>query len=312
MASTFYAPFPWDEISPYADGKRGVVAVPYIGKGAKRILNLAERSVLVTAFTPDAVKAGQVDPREILAFIRRGVKVHSYDSLHAKVYVFGRTAFVGSANLSQRSKRVAEACIKTSEPSVVAAARAFVLDLMGDPVTPEQAKSLFDLYPKDGERLFGIPQNRKAEKTRSPRGRLWVQPVSSADFDEAQSEAKQKGTLEAKKKSSGDVRLKLDMSVMSSKAKVGRGDWIVWRWAKGRGYEFECPAKIIHLERVGKRNEVIVFAEKPKYTKNIGSPKVRNELESASEAFIYPRTGVRLVRSSEVDLKFRRLWSFFR
>ena len=35
-----------------------------------------------------AVKSGQTNPSELIAFLRSGVEVHSAENLHAKVYVF--------------------------------------------------------------------------------------------------------------------------------------------------------------------------------------------------------------------------------
>ncbi|MEO0319139.1 MAG: hypothetical protein RL404_2816 [Pseudomonadota bacterium] len=59
------------------------------------------------------------------------MKVFSDEALHAKVYVFGRTAFVGLAKLSKHSQDLTEACIKTSDPEIVQETKKFVLDLTG-------------------------------------------------------------------------------------------------------------------------------------------------------------------------------------
>ena len=79
------------------------VAVAYFGNGASKLLPLRKGSRLVVDASEHAVKSGQTSPAELLKLHRKGVKVYSIENLHAKVFVFGRTAFVGSANVSQRS-----------------------------------------------------------------------------------------------------------------------------------------------------------------------------------------------------------------
>lgn len=312
MGTTFHAPYPWNDISPLANGRRAVVAVPYIGKGGARQLNIAKGSLLVTCFTPLAVKAGQVDPREIIAFIRRGVKVHSHAELHAKVYVIGRTAFVGSANLSSRSSRIPEACIKTSDPKIVASARTFVEDLAGNPVTLEEAKSWVDLYPKDGERFWGMPVAKRTASQKKPRSRLWISPVESTDYDDAESEAIRRGSEIAVKKIQDDKPMKLDHATANGSCKIEKGDWVCWRWKKGQSYAFECPAKVIYIEPVVGKKEKVIFVEKPKFMRDIISPRIKQKFGDSASAFIFSGASEKLVRSSELDLEFRRLWSYFR
>lgn len=98
-------------------------------------------------FDGAAVRAGLVDPREVLRFLKRGVEVWAVANLHAKVYVFGTTAFVGSANLSVTSeKSLVEAVCESDDERLVAECRRFVLGLRGDPVDIEFAESLIPLY----------------------------------------------------------------------------------------------------------------------------------------------------------------------
>jgi len=60
-------------------------------------------------------------------FYGEGVKIYSHPSLHAKMFVFGDVAFVGSANVSNNSKNVlTEVVLKTDVRSVVSDAENFV------------------------------------------------------------------------------------------------------------------------------------------------------------------------------------------
>src|SRR6266536_1963052 len=123
------------------------VAVPFLGRGAARLLALQEDDILVVRFEDAVIRAGLVDPREVLGYIERGVRVFSATNLHAKVFVFGRTAVVGSSNVSVASERLLiEAVVETTAPRVVAAAGAFVQSLAGDEITPKFARAKIPLY----------------------------------------------------------------------------------------------------------------------------------------------------------------------
>ena len=103
------------------------MAVPFIGRGASYRLPLRKGDLLVTRFNRTSVSSGHVDPKELVAYINRGVEVQSVDNLHAKVYVFGSTAVVASANLSSESEhRLIEAGCSIRNPRMVAACRSFV------------------------------------------------------------------------------------------------------------------------------------------------------------------------------------------
>lgn len=128
---------------------RSFVAVAYLGSGASRRLPLRKGSILVVDASTAAVKSGQTDPSEIEKFRRRGVRVFSFPNLHAKVFVIGSTAFVGSTNVSQNSEKVyVEAAIKTKVESLIDEARRFVQNLATDEIGPERLKSLKAIYKK--------------------------------------------------------------------------------------------------------------------------------------------------------------------
>lgn len=69
----------------------------------------------------------------MVKYVKAGVEVHSAANLHAKVFVLGRTAIVGSSNVSAASENsLVEAGIETTDPQVVAKCKRFVEDLRGD------------------------------------------------------------------------------------------------------------------------------------------------------------------------------------
>lgn len=106
------------------------LAVAYIGKSAPDLLALRRGDHLVADVSKESLQSSQTHPDAIQTFIQRGVIVHSRPNLHAKVYVFGRTAIVSSANVSEHSQgTLLEAGFKSTEKEAVAASRAFVADL---------------------------------------------------------------------------------------------------------------------------------------------------------------------------------------
>lgn len=123
------------------------VAVAYFGQGAARLLPLRPGSRLVVDASDGAVRAGQTCPAELLKLQSRGVRIYSAPCLHAKVYVFGRRAYVGSANASGRSANtLVEAVVEVQDRAAVAAARRFVLEQCGPELGPDHLKSLAKIY----------------------------------------------------------------------------------------------------------------------------------------------------------------------
>lgn len=141
------------------------VAVAYFGKGASKLLPLTEGSRLVVDASEAAVKGGQTYPPDLLTLVRKGVAVYSVSNLHAKVYVLGRSAFIGSANASRHSEaQLVEALIRTTEPETVRAARKFVEKHCLHQLTPTLLKKLEKLY-RPPRVPGGKPNKRNQVKT---------------------------------------------------------------------------------------------------------------------------------------------------
>lgn len=124
------------------------VAVAYFGQSAAKLLPLPARSRLVVDASEAAVKSGQTCPGELKTVSQKNaVRVYSVANLHAKVFVFGGIAFVGSANASWRSAdTLIEALLATTDRKAVAAARQFVRDLCLHELGPEELDRLQRMY----------------------------------------------------------------------------------------------------------------------------------------------------------------------
>jgi len=123
-------------------GKR-FVAVPYLGSGATERLHLRAGDLLVIDVSEGTIKSGQTDPREVIRYISHGVEVHSVQNLHAKVFIFGQTAIVGSTNISSSSEsQLVEAGIESTSRSIVESCVSFIKSLRGNFTGLEYAKRM--------------------------------------------------------------------------------------------------------------------------------------------------------------------------
>ena len=196
--------------------RRAWVAVPYLGPGAAKRLPLRAGDVIVTCCAESTARAGLVDPREIVAFINRGVEVHSVSNLHAKVYVFGRRAIVGSANVSATSEQyLIEAGCVLSSPKLVAECRDFVKRLRGEVVELEFARRLIPLWrpPK----VFGITfPSRKASRVARHADVVAV-ALQEEGYEEIDQAAADKARASAEQRLADRSRFRMDDFVWSGR-----------------------------------------------------------------------------------------------
>jgi hypothetical protein len=195
----------WQTITKLAcKSNSAKVAVAYFGQGASKLLPLKVGSVLVVDLSKQAVRSGQTCPQEIIRLLRKGVEVHSCSNLHAKVFVFGRRAIIGSANASRHSEQgLIEAVIETADAKTVASCKAFVDSLRGEHVDLDYARRL--------ARLYKPPKFGGGERTTTPRHPpFWAVPLEETRW-EAKDNAVFKDNKEvAEKKVKDQERFLLD------------------------------------------------------------------------------------------------------
>jgi phosphatidylserine/phosphatidylglycerophosphate/cardiolipin synthase-like enzyme len=83
--------------------------------------------VLVCDASNHAISSGQTDATVLRRAFERGVELNSLQDLHAKLVLFGKTAIIGSANLSESA--LAEEVLITTD-HVIHAAVASLIDEM--------------------------------------------------------------------------------------------------------------------------------------------------------------------------------------
>ncbi len=150
------------------------VAVAYIGSTADTWLPLRKGDVLVCDASQQAVRLGLTSVDQLRRWHTTGVRLFSRDGLHAKAGAIGRRAFIGSANVSQRSASDRdEATLLTSDSGVVTALRRYVQSLMNSPSLALDDAALQQLakLPVRQPRWPGAAQ---VEPAVPDTGRLWV------------------------------------------------------------------------------------------------------------------------------------------
>lgn len=240
------------------------VAVPYFSKRGNTLLPLRAGSRLVVNASEGAVKSGQTSPEALLAIHRKGVRIYSNPSLHAKVYVFGATAFIGSANASSSSESgLIEAVVRTSDGATVRAAREFVRRLCDVPLGPEALARLAKLYrePRGGAQGRRVPGARGSKR----QAKLWIAQVSEEETPPEAVAAEESGFDQARARRSRrtyeveDIRYRYDPPYRV-------GDTIVEVLAQSNGRVMVSPpGRVIHRRtwRGGRRKITFVYFERP-------------------------------------------------
>ena len=181
---------------------RAYVAVAFLGSGANRRLRLTRGDTLVVNAGEAAVKRGLTDPSELRKYYRKGVSVYSHDKLHAKVFVSGQTAAVGSANVSQNSEsHLSEAIVVTSDRNTVHDAKRFVQNSAYFEIGPEYLKNLEAIY---------VPPKGSIGGRRKPKGELiWAVQLVTKGWSSTAQSAADKGRPVATRKLSNSRTHKL-------------------------------------------------------------------------------------------------------
>jgi len=190
---------PWKRIPQVVRRSKGrtYAAVAYIGAGAARLLPLRKNDLLVVDASTGSVKSGRTDPKELLKFVRREVRVYSREGLHAKVVACENVAIVGSANASSNSEQVLnEAVVLTSSRAAIKSARDYVRSLCVYELGPKELAAL--------SRLFVPPRKPKGPARRGSGNKHRVQVVQLEDlneeFDAAKEATFQAGRVEARRR----------------------------------------------------------------------------------------------------------------
>jgi hypothetical protein len=274
MTTEFLGGEVWPQLTDVVRGSRlrCFVAVAYLGAGASRLLPLRKGSHLVVDASERAVASGQTCPSDLQKLMNRGVAIYSVPNLHAKVFVVGRAAYIGSTNVSARSaSQLIEAAIRTTEPSAVRAAREFVEDHCLHEMTPDVLKRLAKLYrpPKVTGGRTGKKQIRREVKETSQRPtlpRVLFAQLERERWTDRDASLHEEGLAVAKKRRQHSGSFELDSFRWAGKCPYKRGDVVVQVTNEDAGrFLVSPPANILHVgtRRFGARLVSFVYVEQP-------------------------------------------------
>jgi len=270
MSTEFVSHEIWPQLTKAvrACRQRCAVAVAYFGAGAGRLIPLPKGSRLVVDASERAVASGQTAPGELLKLVRRGVAVYSVPNLHAKVFVIGRAAYIGSINVSSRSAaQLVEAVVRTTEGSAIRAAQQFVHDQCLHELTPTVLKRLSKLY-----RPPSIPGGKRGKTravntaTRPTLPRLMLAQLQLEDWNERDQTLHDAGLAAARKRREHPRSFEFDSFRNLGKCRYQRGDVVIQVTDEGGGSVLVTPpANVLHVRsrRDGGRQVSFIYLEHP-------------------------------------------------
>jgi len=270
MSTEFITRDIWPQLTKAVSGsgQACAVAVAYFGKGASKLLPLAKGSRLVVDASERSVASGQTCPADLSKLVKRGVKVYSVPNLHAKVFVLGRAAYIGSANVSNRSaSQLVEAIIRTSDASATRAARKFVLDHCLHELTPTVLTRLAKLYRPPV--VPGGKRGKKAAKQNSNRPmlpRLLLAQLRLEDWSERDQVLHDTALVVAKKKRVHPRTFELDSFRLIGKCVYQCGDVVIQVTDEGGGSVLVTPpgnVRYVRTRKDGNRQVSFVYLEHP-------------------------------------------------
>lgn len=313
---TLHAHGVWSRLTALArSGKGASVAVPYFGSGASKLLPLKKGSTLVVRFDREAVRCGQVNPKEVIRLINDDVEVHACANLHAKVFVFGDTAIVGSANVSSSSANsLIEACVEVKGRRFAATCKRFIESLAGDKVGLEFAKTMVPLYRSpqfDGSRRV---KARKARRVLPRHSDLWLVSLVSSKWKDIDYEQEEAGWSQAEKALTNPRKSDIETFAWWGPGfleKVKRGERVLMSTKiDKRKVLVSPPGRLLDIRRyrVKSRKRAIVYVEVPRDKRRRDMNSFLKSLGPAAKALGNPRRTKR-IRNPELLYTLGRVFS---
>jgi len=268
MSTVFITQNVWPQLTNAVrdSRRRCVVAVAYCGAGASRLLPLPKNSRLVVDASDRAVTSGQTCPADLIKLVKRGATVYSVPNLHAKVFVLGRAAYIGSANVSTRSaSQLVEAVVRTTDPSVVRAARNFVQDHCLHELTPTVLKRLLKIY-----RPPIVPGGKRGKKVaketfrRPTLPRLLLAQLYLQVWTERDQAMHDAAWVVAKKRRVHPRSFELESFRHTGKCNYQRGDVVIQVTDEGGGRVLVTPpGNVLHVRarHDGKKQVSFIYLE---------------------------------------------------
>ncbi len=198
-------------------------------------LGLDEGDVLVVNAGRQAIASGQTVAPLLRRLFERGVKLYSYDRLHAKFAVFDRLVYTSSANLSRSSLDVLfEVGIATDDPGVRSQALATIEKLKGKAIAIDDS-FLLDIEMIAVKKSFPVQPTSARIMAPKRKSRTWLLGVRSVGEpgDETERKKISKDMLNIRRKI-GDKDVELGWCSFPKKYQVAQeaiaGDTAIFIW----------------------------------------------------------------------------------
>lgn len=272
----------WGSLKQFAKENHAVadVAVAYFGKGGSKLLPLPKGSRLVVDASEGAVKQGQTHPDDLLVMQNRGVRVFSMPNLHAKVYVFSKRAYIGSANVSQHSANtLIEALFRTTDPDAVRQAKQFVRDQCRYELPPGVLRQLQRVYhPPKWE--AGQPRTR-SQRQRAALPRVCLAQLVRQDWTEEDEREAEAGAAVAEKERIHEVGWAVERFRWTGTHPFRKGDMVLQVTTEPDGRVMVSPpGSLLHVHsyprKRGRGN--LLYVEVPEHQR-------RRPLEKLAKRF---------------------------
>lgn len=213
------------------------VAVPYLGSGAAKLLPLARGDVLVCALTEQNAKNGSVCPADLITLRRRGVSIYLQDDLHAKIFLFGGTAIVGSSNLSNSSRDILDdAALLTTNRTVTRQIRRWFAERTREPLTPEWLSHCIDIY-------------RPPQHPRPQTRRIWIIRIEERKLSDVEEVTLERGRTAALRRLDDAKRYSIESVAWSSRPSFQPGDLVIQLEGKGRNAIVRPHGRLVNVTR---------------------------------------------------------------
>jgi hypothetical protein len=314
MTTAFLSGDIWPQLRKAARGSRQrcAVAVAYFGKGASGWLPLPKGSRLVVDASERSVASGQTCPAELAKLVENAVTVYSVPNLHAKVFVLGSAAYIGSPNVSSRSaSQLVEAVIRTTERHTVRAARQFVEKYCLHELTPRVLKRLAKLYRPPlfpGGKRSKLSPSMRSERPSLPR--VLLAQLEREDYSERDQALHDAGMLVAKKRQDHPRSFELESFRWSGKCPYRCDDVVIQVTDEGsRRVLVAPPGNVVYVRRRRDGNSLVsfVYVERP--------ARRRRQVKAIAQTLGYPEKRLRsrgLIRDSTFAEALLNIWAITR
>jgi hypothetical protein len=298
-----------------------IVAVPYV---TEPLLELRAGDTLAVDLSPATLATGQTKPAVLRRYLKAGVHLHSSPGLHAKLFVLGNVAVVGSANMSASSaETLREAVVIVANKAAVRAAAEAAAQLLGPEIGKAELDAADKLYrpaKRGGTTAPKRPSKQHpAGPPPGPDDRLWVIGLYGADWPAtavARAEAARRG-LRRRAGPAADVEIGSGLFDIDKAPKLRIDDIVIEVFAYSRKKPLvvaEAPARVIELLEVPGRGRskgwVIAYWRRPKGTATLDWEDVQAAAKKAGAHFTDDATFMRHVTKPALHAALRRLWKY--